>query len=166
MIGVHRVEVAEAVLLAREQLHHLHPDHVLLEIGVDARDPHAHGAKRLAHLPAEHDRAHREQRNDQERESGQARVDAEQREREAEHLEYVAHERHDTRREHLRDVLDVVGGARDEPTDRHRVEEAQVQALDVCEHLAAQVAHRGLTGPRHHERIDDATRPESAVTAK
>jgi hypothetical protein len=154
MIGVHRVEVAEALRLAREQLHDLHPDHVLLEVGVDARDPHAHRAKRLAHLPAEHERADREQRHDQEREPGQARVDAEEREREAEHLEHVAHERRDPGREHLRDVLDVVGRARDEAADRHRVEEAEVQALDVREHLAPQVAHRGLTGARHHERID------------
>ena len=72
VIGVHRVELAEAALLAREELHHLHAGDVLLEIGVDARDPHAHGAERLAHLAAEDDRRDREQRHHQERERRRA----------------------------------------------------------------------------------------------
>ena len=55
-------------------------------------------------------------------------------------------------REHLGDVLDVVGRARDQAPDRIAVEEAEMQPLDVGEDGGPQVAHRGLAGARHHER--------------
>ena len=154
MVGVHGVEFAKALLLAVEELHHLHPGDVLLEIRVDASDAHAHGSERLPNLQTEHDRRDRENRHDEERHQGEAGVDEEQRHGEAQHLEQIGDERDDACREHLVHVLDVVGGARDEAPDRVAVEEAEMQRLDVGEDGAPQVAHRGLPGSRHHQRVD------------
>ena len=66
---------------------------------------------------------------------------------EADHLEHVGDQRDDAGREHLGDVLDVVGRARHETTDGIAIEEAQVEALDVGEDVATQIAHRGLPRP-------------------
>ena len=53
VLAVDAVESLEVARLAPEQLHRRHAGDALLQVRVDAGDPGAHRAVRLAHVPAE-----------------------------------------------------------------------------------------------------------------
>ena len=151
MVRIHAVELGHVPLFAVEELNDLHARHGFLDVGIDSRDLHADGAKRLAHLESEDDRGDGKEGDDgkgPERELGRQK---EEHERETEHLDDVGHERDETLGEHLRDVLDVIGGSRHQAADRNHIEKTHVQSIHVTEDVPPQIAHRILTGRRHQD---------------
>jgi hypothetical protein len=153
--GVHLVEVGAVALLAREELHHLHPGDRLLDHRVDPGDANAGLAEGLADLQPEDDRDDHEERNHREAEEREPPVDQEERRRKAKHHQDVGDERHDPRGEHLHQVLDVVGGAGHQASHRVAIEETQVQLLDVAEDVPAQIAHGELARTRHDVEVHE-----------
>ena len=150
---VHAHELAEVPFLAREELDHLHAGDRFLDVGVDAGNPNANRSKRLANLEAKYDCTQREYGHHGERQQGQLGVDAVECHRETDHLDQVCYEGNDACGEHLRDVLDIVGGSRHEATHREAIEESQMQALDVIEDVAPQVSHCAVAGRRHQQHV-------------
>jgi hypothetical protein len=160
VVGVHPVELGEIALLAAEELDDLHAGHGLLDLGIDPGDLDPHRAIGLAHLPAEDERRERHHGDDRERVERELRRHEEEHRREAQHLDHVRDQRDEALGEHLGEVLDVVGRARHEAPDRHRVEEAHRELLNVGEDGAPQVEHRVLAGRRHHDLVDPGQEPE------
>src|SRR5438552_3352823 len=124
-IGIQIVELLERRALASEQLHDRHAREVLVQIGVDPREPDADRAERVAHDPPE---VHGQP--DQEWQRGEG----DERETEIEHQEDdrdrsddddVAEDRDDTLRDHVDQRVDVVGDPRHEAADGVMVEERQ-----------------------------------------
>ena len=149
MRGVHPLEVGEVAPLAGEQLHHLHAGDGLLQVRVEARDLDPHLAEGLAHLVAEDEGGRRQHRHDAHRRQRHARVDGEDHVGEEHHDEEIGHQGDDPHREHLAEVLEIVGEARDQPSHRIAVEEAQRQFLNVIEQPAPDVGDGALAEHDH-----------------
>ncbi len=147
MAPVDLVEAIETARLTAEELHRRHAGDVLLQEGVDARDPEADGAIRLAHVPAEPLRHDDDERQNRERQQRQAPVHPQQHDHDAEEREDVAEDRDDAGREHVVEHVDVRRDARHQAADRVAIVELDVDALQVTVDLHAHVEHDAL--PRH-----------------
>ena len=147
--AVGRGESREAARLLPEQLHRGHPGDVLLQEGVDARDPHAHLAVGVADVATEPLRDQHDQRQHREGHDGQPPVHPHQHHHDAGQGEHVAEDGDHARGEQLVEGVDVGGDARHQPAHRVAVVVAQAEALQVLVDLQPHVVHDALAGVLH-----------------
>ena len=146
---------ARAARLAGEQLHGRDAADVLLQEGVDARDPHPHLAIGRARVNAEPVRHQHDARDHREGDQRQAPVEQQHRPHDGGEGEDVAEHRHHTRREQLVERIDVGRHPRHQPPHRIAVVETDVEPLQVRVDLAAQVEHDALPGHLQRHGLDE-----------
>ena len=143
------VEPREVQRFAPEQLHRRHPGDVLLQKRVDARDPAAHDAVRLADVAPEPLRDEDDERQHGEGDQRQPPVHPQHHAHDADEREHVAEDRDDAGREQIVQHVHVGGDARHQPADRIAIVVLQVEPLQVAVDRHAQVEHDALAGQLH-----------------
>jgi hypothetical protein len=147
--GVEHMEGVEVPALPVEDLHGAHAAQILVEEGVEPRQPRADVTKRPAHLRPEAERDDGDQGQHGEGDGHQLGVDPRHRDQDAEQGEQVAEDRHHAGGEHLVEHVDVVGHAGEQPAHRVAIEERDRQALEMTEQRHAQVHHDALPNALH-----------------
>ena len=147
------VEPREVPPLPAEQLDRRHPADVLLQEGVDPRDPGPDRAVRLADVAAEPLRHQHDQRQHREGHQRQPPVERQHDDHDADEREHVAEHRHDAGGEQVVQHVDVGRHARHQPADGVAVVELDVEPLQVPVDLHPQVEHDPLAGQLHRERL-------------
>ena len=150
MLAVDELEAPVVHLFTAEQLHRRHAVDVLVEKGVDARDPQAHFPVRLAHVPPEPLRQNEDQRQHREGNQRKPPVHPQQRHHDADEHEQIAERGDDARREQIVDDVDVGRHPRHQPADGVPIVERQIQPLQVRVNLHAHVEHDALADHLHH----------------
>ena len=150
MLPVDVLEAPVVHLFTAEQLDRRHAVDVLVEKGVDARDPQTHFSVRLAHVPPEPLRENKNQRQHREGNQGKPPVHPQQRHHDADEHEQIAERGDDARREQIVDDVDVGRHPRHQPPDGVPVVERQIQPLQVGVNLHAHVEHDALADHLHH----------------
>ena len=140
-------EAAAVPRLLAEGAHHAHAGQRLLEIGGDLRDPLAREPVGPGRGEPERHARHQQDREGQERDQGEARVEQHQDHRGADERERGREERRDALGHELVERLDVVRQARDQDARPVARVEADRQPLEVLEHLDPEVLERPLAHP-------------------
>ena len=156
LISSNRSKVAR---LAAEQLHRGHAGDVLLQEGVDPRDPgRARCGTTRARCARNHCVTSDDQRQHRERDQRQPPVHRDQHDHDADQREDVAEDRDDAGGEQLVQHVDVGRHARHQPADRIAVVELQVEPLQVPVDLHPHVEHDPLPGHLQRPGLDELER--------
>lgn len=145
VVGTRKVRVGSR--LAYEQLEHRHAGDVLLQEGVDRRDPCAHLAEAVASPALEPQGQEQKQRQDREGDHRQSPVEPEEHAHDAEEDRDVAADRHQPGGEELVERVDVTGDSRHQAAQRVAIEIRHGEPLEVPEEVAPEIEHDLLT---HH----------------
>ncbi len=148
------VEATEVERLASEELHRRHAGDVLLQEGVDSRDPPAHDPVGVAHVPAEPLGDQDEHRQDDERRERQPPVHLEHDHHDPDEREDVFEDGDHARGEQVVDDVDVGGHARHQPSHGVPIVVAHVEPLEVLVQRHAQIEHDLLPGQLHDPGLD------------
>ena len=150
-------------LLFAEGLHRPDAGHRLDELHDQSRREHTGRAEALlrALLEPPGQQVQRHQRDGEHQRA--PRVEADQGDRDEDHVEHARHEPVDARVEEIPDRLEVAGLPRDDPARRVALVELQAELLGMLEDPPAQVDQDRLGDPgRQHRELRDQHRAEHA----
>ena len=153
VLPIDLVEAPEVQRLAPEQLDGRHACDVFLQERVDARDPPAHDAVRIAHVSAEPLRDEDDQRQHREGDQRQLPVHPQHHAHDADEREHIAENRDHARREQIVQHVDIRGDARHQASDGVPVVILQIEPLQVPVNRHPQVEHDSLAGQLHRPRL-------------